>query len=310
MKIFSFLSLLFFTHVAFAQTKISIALNWKAEPQFGGFYQALVDGEFKKHHLDVTLLEGGSGAPTIQMLANKKIDLAVVGGEELLISRDRNGSAKAVALFASYQSYPAVIMTHAEKNYKDLQAVFRDSKTIALQAGLPYFQYLIKKYGQPKGQVVPYVGGIGAFSADTNLAQQGFVNSEPLLAEKKGLQVKNFLIAKEGFNPYTTVLAANAEWIQAHPQEAKDLVQALRAGWESYLKSPEKANVYMATLNPAMDLKTFAESAKAQKNLIRTGHQKLGQMTEARWKELIDQLVELKLVQKTFAPGEIYKIID
>ena len=61
-----------FSASAFAQ-KLQLALNWKPEPQFGGFYAAQLNGEFKKRHLDVEIIEGGSGTPTVQMLANKKI---------------------------------------------------------------------------------------------------------------------------------------------------------------------------------------------------------------------------------------------
>jgi hypothetical protein len=50
----------------------------------------------------------------------------------------------------------------------------------------------------------------------------------------------------------------------------------------------------MAELNKSMDLATFKEGAEAQKRLIQT--EKLGSMTEERWKTLRQQLVDLKLV--------------
>ena len=48
---------------------IKLTLNWKAEPQFGGFYEAERLGLFKAKKLNVSLKEGGSGSPIIQMLA-------------------------------------------------------------------------------------------------------------------------------------------------------------------------------------------------------------------------------------------------
>ncbi|HEX5638061.1 MAG TPA: ABC transporter substrate-binding protein, partial [Gammaproteobacteria bacterium] len=38
-----------------------LALNWKPEPQFGGFYAAQVSGYYEKNDLDVKIMEGGSG---------------------------------------------------------------------------------------------------------------------------------------------------------------------------------------------------------------------------------------------------------
>jgi NitT/TauT family transport system substrate-binding protein len=44
--------------------KIRLALNWKPEPDFGGFYAA----PYQKYGLDVEILPGGAGAPTMQMV--------------------------------------------------------------------------------------------------------------------------------------------------------------------------------------------------------------------------------------------------
>ena len=42
--------------------KVTFATNWVAQGEHGGFYQALVDGTYKKHGLDVTILPGGPNA--------------------------------------------------------------------------------------------------------------------------------------------------------------------------------------------------------------------------------------------------------
>ena len=47
-----------------APGKIRLALNWKPDPQFGGFYAA----PYQAHALDVDILPGGAGTPTIQMV--------------------------------------------------------------------------------------------------------------------------------------------------------------------------------------------------------------------------------------------------
>jgi ABC-type nitrate/sulfonate/bicarbonate transport system substrate-binding protein len=41
--------------------KIRLALNWKPEPEFGGFYAA----PFSNNGLDVEILPGGAGTPTV-----------------------------------------------------------------------------------------------------------------------------------------------------------------------------------------------------------------------------------------------------
>lgn len=285
---------------AFAQTptSVTLALNWKAEPEFGGFYAAALQGIYKKHGLDVKILEGGSGTPTVQMLANNKVEFAIVSADEIILSQDRNTKNKVKGLFAVYQTSPYIVMTHAEKNFKTLKDVFISEGILSMQSGLPYYQFLVQKFGKPKVKVVPYTGGVSNFLNDKNFSQQGFITTEPLSAEKAGAKVKTFLIADEGFNPYLVVIAATEETLRKKPEIVKKLVAASREGWTAYLKDPKATNQYMATLNKSLDLETFNKAADIQKPLIET-KETLGSMTSARWETLVQQLKDLKLIKSS-----------
>ena len=68
-----------------------LALNWKPEPQFGGFYAAQVSGYYAQNKLDVEIIQGGSGTPTIQMLLAGKVDYAIVSADEVVIAHARGG---------------------------------------------------------------------------------------------------------------------------------------------------------------------------------------------------------------------------
>jgi NitT/TauT family transport system substrate-binding protein len=286
--------------------ELNLALNWKPEPQFGGFYTASQLGAFKKHGLEVKILEGGSGTPTIQMLAAGKIEYAIVSADEIVLSHDR-GAKDVVAIFAVYQVNPQGIMTHAEKNYSKIEDVFKREGTLLWQSGLPYVQHALKKYGPLKVKTAPYLGGIGNFQKDPNVSQQCFVTSEPLVAEKAGLKVKTFLVSETGYNPYTTVVAVKASRLKEHPEEVKKMVAALREAWGEYLKNPEPTNKHMATLNKAMDMQTFQKSAEAQFALIDTKEKPLGSMTTERWQTLVQQLSDLKLIKTMPKPTELFQ---
>src|SRR6476659_2540521 len=82
--------------------KVSLQLNWKPEPQFGGFYAAKETIAFTRHGLDVEIVPGGVGTPTVQMVAAGKVAFAVVSADEVILSR-ANG-ADVVALLAVYQT--------------------------------------------------------------------------------------------------------------------------------------------------------------------------------------------------------------
>ncbi|MFM8767042.1 MAG: ABC transporter substrate-binding protein, partial [Rubrivivax sp.] len=44
---------------ALAQEKVVFATNWRAQAGHGGFYQAVVDGTYKRLGLDVEIQQGG-----------------------------------------------------------------------------------------------------------------------------------------------------------------------------------------------------------------------------------------------------------
>jgi len=281
---------------AFAFAETQIALNWKAEPQFGGFYQAYLNKE-----LPFKIIEGGSGTPTIQMLSFGKVDYAVVSAEEILISNAKNPKKPVVAVFAVFQTNPQVWITKKDRNLKNIGEVLAQPGIVSAQAGLTYAQFLKAKYPDQKAKWVPYTGGITGLLKEKNYTQQGFLTSEPLLAEKQGVQVSSFLIADEGFNPYTTVVAVRKVDLEKKKDEIQKVIQAVKKGWQDYLKNPKAANEHMALINKSMDSATFEKSAEAQKSLIETKEittDKLGTMTEERWKTLIQTLVDLKVLKK------------
>lgn len=297
--------LLSFSSFSYAE-KITLALNWKAEPEFGGFYAADLLGYFKEQGLDVKIQEGGSGTPTVQMLANSKVDFAIVSADEIILSQDRGGKNKVKALFSVYQTSPYIVMAHKERGFKSLKDVFQNDGILSLQSGLPYYQYLVKKFGKPKVKVVPYAGGVGSFVNDKNFSQQGFITIEPLLAEKAGAKAQSFLIADVGFNPYLVVLATTDAVLKNKPDVTKKILTAVKKGWDAYLKDPTATNKHMSSLNKSLDLETFNKGADIQKPLILVDKTEPGSMTTVRWQTLADQLQDLGLIKKKQNPQDYF----
>lgn len=287
-----------------APTKVTLQLNWKPEPQFGGFYAAEVGGIYRQHGLDVTITAGGAGAPTVEMVGAGTVPFAIVSGDEIIRAR-ANGNP-VVALFAVYQTNPQGIMTRASRGLKSLGDVFSHKGTLAMERGLPYSDFLEKKYGFGKLKIVPSpFGDLTLYRTQEDYAMQCFITAEPLGAVKTGIQPQTFLIADSGYNPYTSVLATSEKFLKSNATLVASMVRATREGWEAYLSDPSRSNDHMGKLNPTMDAQTFKDSAATQKPLIETAETKalgIGVMTVARWQSLIQQLVELKVIAKEVDP--------
>jgi NitT/TauT family transport system substrate-binding protein len=282
------------------QTKVTLQLNWKPEPQFGGFYAAEVENIYQRHGLDVKITAGGAGAPTVEMIGAGTVLFGIVSGDEIIRARAKGNNL--VALFAVYQTNPQGIMTRASRGFKTLADVFSHAGTLAMERGLPYSDFLEKKYGFIKLKIVPSpFGDLSLYRSNENYAMQCFVTSEPLAAQAIGIEPQTFLIAESGYNPYTTVLATSESYLKANPRTVNAMIDAVREGWQSYLADATKANEHMRKLNPTMDEQTFKDSAATQKSLIETEETKksgIGSMYRERWQTLIKQLVELKVIDK------------
>ena len=267
--------------------KIEVALNWFPEPEFGGFYDAVVTGKYQEKNLDVTIIPGGPGTPVMEMLAAGRVEVAVGGAEDLLLRRAKG--LDAVAIFPGFQDSPIGLLVHAESGIKTFADIARHPGTrVAIEPGSAFQQYLWSS--QKWDGVVPMVptsGSIGPFASDPNLAQQGYVTSEPCLARAKGLAVE-FLPARDaGWNPYESLVVVrgadkDAPWVAAFRDASK-------AGWAHYLEDPAPANAEISRINPDMPPDRIGCVTEAQRTYV-TGTDGLGVMTAARWTALAEEL--------------------
>jgi NitT/TauT family transport system substrate-binding protein len=283
-----------------------LALNWKPDPQFGGFYAA----PYVENKLDVEILPGGAGTPTVQMIGAGSAEFGIVSADELVVARSRGNDV--VALFAVFQDTPQGLMVHEERGLTAIEEVF-EKGTVALQKGLPYARLLEKEFGFDNVKIVPSPGGdITAFLNDPLFAQQCFLMSEPLQARHAGAKVTVFPVADIGYNPYTTVLAVNGQYLKDNAATVESMVTAVRDGWRAYLKDPKPTNTKMHEMNPSMDVATFAEVAEAQRPFIEnddTATRGLGSMTRERWEKLIGQLQGLGDIPNAIPPEDCFRAV-
>ena len=289
-----------------AATSVTLTLDWKPEPEFGGFYAASQNGEFARHGLNVTIAPAGEGADPWQLVATGKTEFATSTADQVLIARGQK--ADVVAIFAVYQTFPQGIMVHKARGFKSIADVFTHDGVLLAEDN-SWLHFLENKFSPVKVQITGYSGGIAEFLAKPDYSQQCFVTSEPILAKHQGGDPQTFLIADEGFNPYTTVVICKGDLWRSNPDEVKAMAAACREGWRDYLDHPDAVNATMHGLNPDMDLQTFGEAAAAQKPLIETSETKsagLGCMNLQRWKDMAAQLVSLNVIDPSVDPGQCF----
>jgi len=286
---------------------LELALNWKPEPEFGGIFEAERLGAFAQRGLAVERT-GGPGAPVVQMMTAKQVSFGIASADEVVLARDRGSDV--VAIFATYQTCPQGLMTHAARGLDTLDALFASPGTLAVEPGLPYVKFLEKRYGFAALKVVPYSYSIGPFLGDPTLTQQVFVTAEPIAAKRAGKDPKVFLVAESGYDPYTAVVITHGDTLRDDAARVAAFVAALREGWQGYLADPAPANALMGPLNPEMDAEAFRLAAEAQEALIAAPDGAVGRMSAERWAELARQLKELGLVKEAQPPERYFTNLE
>ena len=268
--------------------KVTFATNWVAQAEHGGFYQALAEGTYRKHGLDVTIKMGGPQVNGLQLLAAGQIDVAMADGLQVLSAVEQ--SVPLVAFAATFQKNPTVIIAHpGVSKLEDLKG-----KPIAIGAAsnTTFWPFLKQKYGFVDGQKRPYGFSVQPFLADPNLSQQGFATSEPFSIEKAGVTPVVFLLADLGYPPYSEVLVATRSNVIRRTDALRRFVQASAEGWKSYLANPAPGNALIRKDNPQMgdDLLAYGVRKIREYGIVTGGTATtaglLG-MADARWQATV-----------------------
>jgi len=111
---------------AFARDKVTFGTNWKAQAEHGGYYQAVVDGTYERHGLDVTVRQGGPQVNHAQLLAAGKIDFNM-GGNLFGQFNYVQSKVPMVTVAAIFQKEPQVLLAHPDAGVRDFPDLARRS---------------------------------------------------------------------------------------------------------------------------------------------------------------------------------------
>ena len=282
-------------------TAVSLQLNWFPEAEHGGFFSADVHELYDDAGLDVEIRPGGPGVQVITQVATGRVLFGVTNADRVLVGHA--AGAKTVAVMAAMQVSPRCVMVHENSGIDSLEKLGQVS-SLAVSSTATWSLFLQKKVDLSGVQLVPYAGNVTQFLLDDDFAQQGYSISEPFVARQKSVRPRVLMVSDLGFNPYTSVLITTPEVIKTRPELVTAMVRASIAGWQKYLDDPSRTNQAIHERNEEMGLPILAFGAKELQELCSTEdtpRKQLGQMSEARWKTLLDQLVEVEAIK----PGAV-----
>lgn len=287
-----------------APFKLTVQLDWVAEPEHGGFYQAQARGFFRDEGLDVTIIPGGPNAFVMPKVATGQADIGQADSTNTLLQIAQG--LPVIQIGAVFQDDPSGLLVHAESSvhrFEDLQG-----KTIIARPEWAFLAFLKKKYDL-SFNVVPQNFSVAAFLGNKEAIQQGYFIAEPYHIVKAGGQKPRFLSTWDaGFRAYA-VLVTNHKFAREHPNELRAFLRAYIHGWRDYLEGdPQPANDAMKAANPnnTDDFMAFSRQMIIDEKLVTGrdadgGPANIGRLDPARYATQIKQLEELGILK----PGKV-----
>ncbi len=288
---------------ALALDKVKFATNWSADPEAGGYYQALVDGTYEKYGLDVTIIPGGPQANGGLMLLFGKIDF-FMGGDMIGNLLSAESKLPLLAVAADFQKSPQILMSHPGVGL-DKWADLPKAKPVFVGAGAiqTFYAWLRLAYGFKDENIRPYNFNSAPFIASKTSIQQGYLTAEPYEIEKQGGFKPNvFLLNDYGYDTYSTLIVTRREIVEKSPDLVQRFVDASAIGWYDYLYGDNaKANAMIKYENPdiADDQIAFSIAKMKEYGVVDSGDTLklgIGAMTDAHWKDFFDKMVAIGMV--------------
>jgi len=297
-RVAAFLAALAMPLPASAADKVSFGLDWKAEAEYGGYYQAAATGIYAKHGLEVTIQQGGPNVNHAQLLLAGRLDFNICSNSFLALNFVKEDIPfRTVA--AMFQKDPSVLIAHPGQGNDSLAALKGKPIMISADTRIGWWNFLKAKFGYTDAQIRPYTFNLAPFLADKSAIQQGFLGSEPFsIKQAAGFDPVVMLVADGGFTGYASLIATSDKRIAQQPDLVKRFVEASIEGWYAYLYGdPTPGNALIRKDNPEMTEALIAYGRESLKThgILTSGDAAnvgIGAMTAARWQAFYDSTRE------------------
>jgi NitT/TauT family transport system substrate-binding protein len=270
-----------------ALDRIKFGTDWKAEAEYGGYYQAKATGLYAKHGLEVEIRQGGPQVNHSQLLAAGLLDFSISSDTSVALNFVLN-NIPMVTIAGFFQKNPAVLIAHAGTGVESFADMRGHPVLLSTDTRESWWLFLKSKFGLDDSQIRPYTFEMQSFLADPRVVQQGYVTSEPHTLEQAGAKVKVFLVADAGWPSYANMVSTSAKLVHDNPDLVQRFVDATIEGWYSYLYGePAPANALIKADNPEMtdELIAYGRAKLKEYGIVDSGQALtagVGAMDEAR----------------------------
>ncbi len=289
---FTLIVLILFFSPVFAKDelrKVSLQLSWLHQFQFAGYYVAKEKGYYKNLGLDVSFKEMNNNVnPTKDVLNG--ISTFSVGRSSIVLDKIKGDDI--VALFATFQNSPLILLTLKESNFKSLSDLQHKNimltqdaiGTVAIHAmlmsnGIKLDELNFQKHSYTiKDLIEKKTDAYGAY-----------ISNEPYILDTEGIGYTIFNPMDYGFNFYDGILFTSKKELLENPEDVYNFYKASLKGWQyAFDNISETVQIIHNKYNSQnKSLDALLYEAYALKNLAYANGSTLGALEYEKIEEIV-----------------------
>ncbi|TKB96340.1 ABC transporter substrate-binding protein [Pedobacter cryophilus] len=306
---------LFFSNRSIAKSEdlkpINLQLKWHHQFQFAGFYAAQIKGFYKKHGLDVNIIEGGINKPPLKQVLSGSADFGVTGSD-ILYEYIKGKKVKVTSVI--FQHSPYVLMTLKTSNIRTLSDLVGKRIMVSEDQGWLLLRALFFREGidLASTQLLPHSwnnedlinGKADAFTA--------YSTAEPEQLRQLGYQTSLIKPSDYGLDFYGDLIFTSETYAQENSETVEAFNKASIEGWEYALSHKQEIINYILKL-PGVKKRGITENnllfeADETEKLVLSNIVEVGHVNLGRFQQMLAVYKELKLVpQNANIDGLIFK---
>lgn len=291
-----------------AEETVTFVLDWTPNTNHTGLYVALEKGYFDELGIRVKVVQPPEDGAEV-LVASGKAQFGVSFQDTMAPALMEELPITAVAAMVQHNT-SGIISRKGEGMTSPKGMEGKRYATWDLPVEKATIQQVMEKDGGDfsKVELIPstVTDEVSALQSKSVDAIWVFYGWAGVACEVAGLQTDYFHFADIDpvFDYYTPVVIANDQFLEEHPQKAKDFLAALSQGYEYAAANPkEAADILMAA---APELKNNADLIYASQEYLSKAYiadaEQWGSFDEARWKAFYQWLNDHQLLEGPLAP--------
>ncbi len=290
---------------------VSLRLEWIPVGDFAGEYSAVEEGFFIKNGINCIIRPGGPDHDPAKLVAAGSDQFGLLDASRLLLAR--NQGVPIVALAVKYQKSPICFFAKKQSGISKPQDFI--GKTVGMKYGFgidTQYSAMLKKLGIERSSIkeVPVKFDMAPFFSGEVDVWPGYINNEPILAQKMGYEVNIISPTDYGINMFGVTVITSEKLISENPNLVKRFLDTWIESWEWTFQNRTEAlnNVLVFMTNPDVELQRGRlESTISLMTAKEANINGIGWMDRDMWQNMQNILLEEGILE---SPVNIDKAIN